>query len=192
MNKNDFLLRFNLRQLEQSSHNYQHHKPLRSAAVLITLVEGDYKHDGLQVILTKRASHLKHHPSQVSFPGGKVEPTDRNLIATALREAEEEIGLSSDAVKVIGELLPYQTISGFKVTPIIAMINNKQRFQLDKNEVAEIFQVPLQHFFSTAKHHTINARFNGNPHNIHFMPYKHYNIWGATASMLKDLIKQIN
>ena len=102
------------------------------------------------------------------------------------------VGLSSDAVNVLGELPPYQTISGFKVTPIIAMINNKQRFQLDKNEVAEIFQVPLQHFFSTAKHHTISTRYNGNPHNIHFMPYKHYNIWGATASMLKDLVKQIN
>jgi 8-oxo-dGTP pyrophosphatase MutT (NUDIX family) len=192
MTKDDFLLRFNLQQLEQSSHNYVHPKPLRSAAVLITLVEGECKHDGLQVILTKRASHLKHHPSQVSFPGGKVEPSDLSLIATALREAEEEIGLSSDAVNILGELPPYQTISGFQVTPIIAMINNKQRFQLDKNEVAEIFQVPLQHFFATATQHTISGSYNGHPHNVHFMPYKHYNIWGATASMLKDLIKHLN
>lgn len=192
MTKNDFLLRFNLQQLEKSSHIYVHHKPLRKAAVLIILVEGDYQSDGLQVLLTKRASHLKHHPSQISFPGGKVEPSDKNIIATALREAEEEIGLTANEVNILGELPPYQIISGFLVTPIVAMINNKQQFQLDKNEVAEIFQVPLQHFFSTETQHTISARYNGNPHHVHFMPYKHYNIWGATASMIKDLVNHIN
>ncbi|ALO35433.1 coenzyme A pyrophosphatase [Colwellia sp. MT41] len=189
MDKNEFLLRFNLLQLPESEHNYQHHLPLRSAAVLIPLVESA---EGLQVLLTKRASHLKHHPSQVSFPGGKVEPTDKSLIDTALRETFEEIGLSRQAITVVGQLQPYQTISGFHVTPIVAIVARAQRYKMDKNEVAEIFQVPLQHFLTTKDHHVFVASKNGKQHNVHFLPYKHYHIWGATAVMIKDLVAHIN
>lgn len=191
MTKDEFLLRFNLLQLAESEHNYQHHLPLRSAAVLIALVESEI--DGsLQVLLTKRASHLKHHPSQVSFPGGKVEPADASLIDTALREAFEEVGLSRQAITVVGQLPPYETISGFHVTPIVAIVASAQTYQMDKNEVAEIFQVPLQHFLTTDKHHVFVASKNGKQHKVHFMPYKHYHIWGATAVMLKDLVAHIN
>jgi 8-oxo-dGTP pyrophosphatase MutT (NUDIX family) len=192
MTKDEFLLRFNLLQLAESEHNYQHPLPLRSAAVLIALVEPDIEGDGLQVLLTKRASHLKHHPSQVSFPGGKVEQEDKSLIDTALREAFEEIGLSADAVKIAGKLPPYQTISGFHVTPVVAVVARAQIYQIDKNEVAEIFQVPLQHFLTTNDHHVFVASKNGKQHNVHFLPYKHYNIWGATAVMLKDLVSHLN
>ena len=191
MTKDEFLLRFNLFQLVESEHNYQHHLPLRSAAVLIALVESEV--DGsLQVLLTKRASHLKHHPSQVSFPGGKVEQTDASLIDTALREAFEEVGLSRQAITVVGQLPPYETISGFHVTPIVAIVASAQTYQRDENEVAEIFQVPLQHFLTTDKHHVFVASKNGKQHKVHFMPYKHYHIWGATAVMLKDLVAHIN
>ena len=191
MTKDEFLLRFNLLQLTESEHNYQHHLPLRSAAVLIALVESEI--DGsLQVLLTKRASHLRHHPSQVSFPGGKVEQTDTSLIDTALREAFEEVGLSRQAITVVGQLPPYQTISGFHVTPVVAIVASAQAYQMDENEVAEIFQVPLQHFLTTDKHHVFVASKNGKKHNVHFMPYKHYHIWGATAVMLKDLVAHIN
>ena len=191
MTKDEFLLRFNLLQLVESEHNYQHHLPLRSAAVLIALVESEI--DGsLQVLLTKRASHLKHHPSQVSFPGGKVEKEDKSLIDTALREAFEEIGLSRQAITVVGQLPPYETISGFHVTPIVAIVASAQTYQRDENEVAEIFQVPLQHFLTTDKHHVFLASKNGKQHKVHFMPYKHYHIWGATAVMLKDLVAHIN
>ena len=116
MNKNEFLFRFHLKQHHDSCHNYQHHAPLKSAAVLIALFdgsnkekneEGEYSSKGLQVLLTKRASHLKHHPSQISFPGGKAELTDTDLIHTALREAQEEIGLDPEAVTVIGQLPSY-------------------------------------------------------------------------------------
>jgi len=192
MTKDEFLLRFNLLQLTESGHNYQHHLPLKSAAVLIALVEPKEDEDGLQVLLTKRASHLKHHPSQVSFPGGKAEDEDDSLIDTALREAFEEIGLSRDSATVIGQLPAYETISGFHVTPIIAIISAKQTYQIDKNEVAEIFQVPLQHFLTTDEHHVFTASRNGKQHNVHFLPYKHYNIWGATAVMLKDLVNHLN
>ena len=189
MTKDEFLLRFSLQSLAPSTHNYFHNKPLKSAAVLIGLVET--KHSGLQVLLTKRASHLTHHPSQISFPGGRAELEDSSLTITALRETEEEIGLTAQAVTVVGQLPPYQTISGYHVTPIVAIIAQEQHYKSDPNEVSEIFQVPLQYFLSGENQHVIAASKNGRQHNVHFMPYKHYNIWGATASMLKDLVNQI-
>ncbi|WP_019025871.1 CoA pyrophosphatase [Colwellia piezophila] len=191
MTKDEFLLRFNLLQLVESEHNYQHSSPLRSAAVLIALVESD-KGEGLQVLLTKRASHLRHHPSQVSFPGGKVEQSDKSIIDTALRETFEEIGLSRQAITVVGQLPPYETISGFHVTPVVAIVASSQTYKIDKNEVAEIFQVPLQHFLTTQDHHVFVAHKGGKQHNVHFLPYKHYHIWGATAVMLKDLVAHLN
>ncbi|MCJ8296155.1 MAG: CoA pyrophosphatase, partial [Colwellia sp.] len=111
---------------------------------------------------------------------------------TALREAFEEIGLSRQAITVVGQLPPYETISGFHVTPIVAIVASAQTYQRDENEVAEIFQVPLQHFLTTDKHHVFLASKNGKQHKVHFMPYKHYHIWGATAVMLKDLVAHIN
>lgn len=191
MNKDEFLFRFHLQQLAESSHNYQHHLPLKNAAVLIGLIDNPEFELGLQVLLTKRSSHLKHHPSQVSFPGGKAEPEDDDLIFTALREAQEEIGLDPSSVNVIGQLPTYEIISGYQVTPIIAIIDKQPIYQQDDNEVAEIFQVPLQHFLQDNSHHCISLLRRGKHHNIHFFPYKHYNIWGATAAMLKDLVEQI-
>jgi 8-oxo-dGTP pyrophosphatase MutT (NUDIX family) len=193
MNKEEFLYRFNLLQYGDSCHNYQHNSPLRSAAVLIALVNDsdEMNSSGLQVLLTKRASHLKHHPSQISFPGGKVEPTDKNLIHTALREAQEEIGLSPEAVTIIGQLPNYEIISGYQVTPIVAVIESPQCYQKDANEVDEIFQVPLLHFLQPENHRSIISYRNGHHHNVHFFPYKHYNIWGATAAILKDLVDHI-
>jgi len=199
MNKEEFLYRFNLLQQGISCHNYQHNLPLKSAAVLIALVNSNtdkantnnINTNGLQVLLTKRASHLKHHPSQISFPGGKVEPTDKNLIHTALREAQEEIGLSPDAVSIVGQLPNYEVISGYHVTPIVGVIDTPQHYQKNANEVDEIFQVPLQHFLQPKYHRTIVCYRNGQYHNVHFFLYKHYNIWGATAAMIKDLIEQI-
>ncbi len=193
MNKAEFLYRFNLLQHGESCHKYQHNSPLKSAAVLIALVNNtdEMNISGLQVLLTKRASHLKHHPSQISFPGGKVEPTDKNLIHTALREAQEEIGLSPEAVTIIGQLPNYEVISGYQVTPIVAIIDSPQYYQKDANEVDEIFQVPLQHLLQPENHRSIISYRNGDHHNVHFFPYKHYNIWGATAAMLKDLVDHI-
>lgn len=193
MNKTEFLYRFNLLQHGDSCHNYQHNSPLKSAAVLIALVNNsdDMNSSCLQVLLTKRASHLKHHPSQISFPGGKVEPTDKDLTHTALREAQEEIGLSPEAVTIIGQLPNYEVVSGYQVTPIVAIIDSPQYYQKDANEVDEIFQVPLEHFLQPENHRSIISYRNGDHHNVHFFPYKHYNIWGATAAMLKDLVDHI-
>mgnify|MGYP005989153925 CR=1 FL=1 len=196
MNKTEFLFRFNLKQHNDSCHNYQHHAPLKSAAVLIALFDhsnqdNESSFDDLQVLLTKRASHLKHHPSQISFPGGKAERTDTDLVHTALREAQEEIGLDPETVTVIGQLPSYEIISGYQVTPIVAIIDSVQAYQKDANEVDEIFHVPLQHFLQDKNHHCIDSYHNGRLHNVHFYPYRHYNIWGATAAMIKDLVNRI-
>jgi 8-oxo-dGTP pyrophosphatase MutT (NUDIX family) len=196
MDKAEFLLRFNLKQYSDSCHHYVHSAPLKSAAVLIALFNQDDDTDesssgNLQVLLTKRASHLKHHPSQISFPGGKVELTDTSLIHTALREAQEEIGLDPETVTIIGQLPSYEVISGYQVTPIVAIIDSVKTYQKDANEVDEIFHVPLQHFIQDNNHISIACYRNGRHHDIHFYPYKHYNIWGATAAMMKDLINRI-
>ncbi|MFT5757293.1 MAG: 8-oxo-dGTP pyrophosphatase MutT (NUDIX family) [Alteromonadaceae bacterium] len=184
MTKDEFLHKFKLRQLERSSHGYRYASTLRQAAVLIVLIDDK---EELNVLLTKRAIHLRHHPGQVSFPGGKHEPEDIDSIATALREAHEEIGLSPKYVNVIGQLHPYQTISGYIVTPIIALIGSGHHFTKDENEVSEIFQVPLQHFLNTENHLQVTVYHQSKPHQVPFMPYNQYNIWGATAAMLKDL-----
>lgn len=184
MTKEEFLLKYSLNHRSESLHKYQHNKPLKAAAVLIPLVD-----DGTQlnVLLTKRAMHLRHHPGQISFPGGKVEKSDKSLIETASRETHEEIGLTPELIDVVGCLHSYQVISGFVVTPIIAFIPNNYIFTKDSNEVSEIFQVPLAYFLNIANHISFKVQRKGFSHHVHFMPYKGYNIWGATASMLKDL-----
>jgi hypothetical protein len=95
------------------------------------------------------------------------------------------------AINVIGQLPPYQTISGFNVTPVVAVINFNQDYQLDNNEVAEIFHVPLQYFLTSDQEHMLIASKAGIDHKVHFLPYQHYNIWGATAVMIKDLVELI-
>lgn len=188
MTKNEFLKRFQLHPLLASTHQYRYHSQLRQAAVLVPLVEEDGL---LKVLLTKRADHLKHHGGQISFPGGKVEDYDNDLTATAIREAQEEIGLLPSAIEVIGQLHPYQTITGFIVTPIVALISSDQEYTIDQNEVEEIFTVPLRHFLTSKNLQSVIVHHNGKPHPVHFMPYNGYNIWGATAAMLKDLATHI-
>ena len=172
----------------EPSHGSWPPSKLKAAAVLVPLVE---KHNTLEVLLTKRASHLRHHGGQISFPGGKAEPWDESMIATAMREAQEEIGLSPDNVEIIGQLNPYQTISGYIVTPVIGFVPGDLNYRADDNEVAEIFQVPLQHFLNSHNHRSVEATFKGHQHQVHFMPYQNYNIWGATAAMLKDLAEHL-
>lgn len=187
MNQQQFIQRFSLHSLVPNPlHNV--FGKCKDASVLIPIFVND---EGLHVVLTKRAKHLKHHPGQISFPGGKVEPHDDNLIQTALRESEEEIGLRRQDVTIVGQLTRYQTISGYEVTPIIGLIPENYDFNLDHNEVADIFHVPLTHFLNENNHHHLQIKQRGITHTVHFMPYLSYNIWGATAAMLKDLVKHV-
>ena len=114
------------------------------------------------------------------------------MTATALRETEEEIGLRAPFINVLGQLNPYQTISGYEVTPIVAIVPNSKSYQIDENEVSEVFQVPLTHFLQRQHHIQVPFYHKGKHHNVHFMPYQQYNIWGATAAMLHDLSVLLN
>jgi len=156
-------------------------KRLTPAAVLITLVD---HHDGLSVILTKRAEHLKHHAGQISFPGGRQEHSDDGPAAAALRETFEEIGLKDDRVEILGYLDNYLTITGYSVTPVVGVVRPGFVLDIDKTEVAEAFEVPLAYLFDKNNAMRREKRFMGVRVPYYEIPYRRHNIWGATAGML--------
>lgn len=164
-----------------------------AASVLVPLVERD---DGLRVLLTRRTDHLTDHAGQVSFPGGRAEGHDVDVIDTALREAEEEVGLPRERVQVLGPLNTYSTVSSYVVTPIVALVQPPFELALDPFEVAEAFEVPLQFLMTPAHHHRHAAVFEGIKRQFLSMPWqgldaqgrpREYFIWGATAAMLRNL-----
>lgn len=157
---------------------------LLPAAVLIAL---QTRPDGTFLILTKRASHLKHHPGQIAFPGGKADAADRDPVATALREAREEIGLSAGDAQVLGEIEPHETVTGFRVTPVIARISPTFRPIRQEDEVEEIFAVPLSHVTNPAMFRVEGRRWLGQTRHYYVVPYGPYYIWGATARILRAL-----
>ncbi|MCQ1057337.1 CoA pyrophosphatase [Photobacterium sp. ZSDE20] len=163
-------------------------RPLKPAAVLIPLVP---RHGSFSMIFTRRADHLKHHPGQVSFPGGRYEPQDIDLIDTALRETEEEIGILCNRDSIIGQLPSLPTISGYIVTPYLSVISPDYRPQLDPNEVDELFEAPIEHVLNPMNIRIQKVTFRGNNHNIYSIPFSKYSIWGATAQMLKVLSDQL-
>ncbi len=158
------------------------------AAVLVPLVD---RADGIYVLLTQRTAHLHDHPSQVSFPGGRVEGGDENRVETALREAEEEIGLARGCVEVIGTLPDYEIPSGFRISPVVGWIEPPLELKLDPFEVAESFEVPLAFVFDPANHQRRAYHFNGRDRDYLAMPYLGRYIWGATAGMLYSLYRQL-
>ncbi len=154
------------------------------AAVLIAVVTHA---DHLSILLTQRTQHLHDHPGQISFPGGRSDPEDPTPEATALREAQEEIGLPSDRVEILGRLPNYLTITGYQVTPVVSLVRPGHSYQVDEFEVAEIFEVPLS-FLMNPHHH--EHRLWDSPQGyrrFYAMPYENKFIWGATAGMLRNL-----
>lgn len=164
----------------------------RAAAVLMPLVVRD---EGISVLLTQRADHLSDHAGQVSFPGGRREPDDENAIATALREAREEVSLESERVEILGALPDYLTGTGFLVTPVVGLVHPPFTVQADTLEVAEVFEVPLDFLMSPANHQVRLLRWEGGERRFFAMPYPrasaggHYFIWGATAAMLRNFYR---
>ncbi|MFT4927196.1 MAG: 8-oxo-dGTP pyrophosphatase MutT (NUDIX family) [Phenylobacterium sp.] len=158
---------------------------LTKAAVLIPMIERDNQ---LFVLLTQRATHLKHHPGQVSFPGGRFETSDHSLATTALRETHEEVGISPDKVEIIGQLNNYQTISKYVVTPFVGFVSADYQASIDKNEVDAVFEVPWTFFLHRVNYHHLNIRRFGRSDDVHFMPFKDRFIWGTTAAMIHDLV----
>ena len=165
------------------------------AAVLVPLV---LRASGLQVLLTRRTDHLRDHAGQISFPGGRAEPDDDGAAGTALREAAEEVGLPLDRVQVIGQMPVYTTVTSFVVTPVVALVTPPFELVLDSFEVAEAFEVPLQHLMNPAHHQRHLFSFEGGERQFLSMPWhgagadgvaREYFIWGATAAMLRNLYR---
>lgn len=157
---------------------------LRPAAVLVPLVERDPE---LTVLLTERTAHLAAHAGQISFPGGGVEPEDRDEIAAALRETDEEIGLPPDRIDVIGRLDTYVTRTGFRVEPIVGLVRPPFTLRPDTNEVADVFEVPLSIILDPENPKRDSRWFQGRERYFYAFPYQDRYIWGATAGMLLNL-----
>lgn len=161
---------------------------LRPAAVLVAFWP---RKEGLQLVLTKRASHLKHHPGQIAFPGGKLDPEDSGPEAAALREAHEEIGLAPSSVEILGRLPSHETVTGFTVYPILGHIRADFTPVPEAGEVDEIFQVPLDHVLNTANFTIERRLWRGQWRHFYIVPYGPYYIWGATARILYSLARQV-
>lgn len=159
-------------------------RKLRPAGVLITV---SLTSDTPQVILTKRSSALKHHPGQIAFPGGKQDDGDANVTAAALREAREEIGLPEHLPKVLGTLPEHETVTGFRVTPVVAILEQEFDIHPEPGEVDEVFSVPLEHLMNPASYLIESRRWRGSRRYYFTVPYGPYYIWGATARMLRGL-----
>jgi len=154
------------------------------ASVLVPLV---LREGGLTVLLTQRTAHLTDHAGQISFPGGRAEEYDASAVATALREAEEEIGLAHAHVEVLGCLPDYYTGTGYRVTPVVGLVQPPFELAADPNEVAEIFEVPLAFLMDGANHQRLSVQLEGGRRTFYAMPYERFFIWGATAGMLRNL-----
>lgn len=161
---------------------------LTPAAVLIPIV---VRPEGATVLLTLRTDHLRDHAGQVSFPGGRVEPDDDGPVATALRETEEEIGLARSLVEVVGELEVYETRTGFRITPIVGMVEPGFTLTLDAFEVAEAFEVPLAIVLDPANFNRQSRMWRGARRTFYVLTFEDRLIWGATAGMLVNLSRRL-
>ena len=157
------------------------HAEQSGASVLIGVMP---RPQGLSVLLTRRTDHLHHHPGQISFPGGRLEDSDASPTEAALRESEEEIGLSADQVEILGVLPDYGTSSGFRVTPVVGLVSADFEPRLDAFEVAELFSVPLHFVLQTANYQRHRVQYNGGVRHFFAVPHAGRFIWGATAGML--------
>lgn len=158
----------------------------RPASVLVAIVE---RPEELRVLFTRRTAHLKDHSGQISFPGGRAEPRDPSPEATALREAEEEIGLDPRRVEVLGTLSDYHTRTDFRVTPVVGLVAAPFDLRLDAHEVEEVFEVPLSFLLDPANHQRHSREFQGREVHYFAMVWGKYTIWGATAGMLVNLYR---
>ncbi|NQV54772.1 MAG: CoA pyrophosphatase [Rhodospirillales bacterium] len=159
-------------------------KPLKAAAVLVPLVA---RKGGVTVLLTKRSEHLKNHAGQISFPGGRVDDSDRDAEHTALRETEEEIGIAGSAIEVLAKMEDYVVGTGFLVSPIIGMIRPPFELDLHDHEVAEVIEVPLAFVLDPKNIERHSRDYEGTKRYFFAITWQDYYIWGATAGMLRNL-----
>lgn len=162
---------------------------LIAAAVLVPLV---LRQEGVTMLLTQRTDHLRDHAGQVSFPGGRVEAYDEGAVATALRETEEEIGVGPSHIEVVGELDLYETRTGFRITPVVGLVEPGFTLTLDEFEVAEVFEVPLSFVLDPANHQKRSLVWRGAERHFYLLPYGEREIWGATAGMIVNLYNRLS
>jgi 8-oxo-dGTP pyrophosphatase MutT (NUDIX family) len=162
-------------------------QPIRPAAVLIAVVD----HPEPTVLLTQRSAHLNDHAGQISFPGGKIDPTDATPLDAALREAEEEVGLTRDFIDPIGYLDLYATSFGFRILPTVARVRPGFTLKINAAEVEDAFEVPLAFLMNPANHQIHSKEFRGIERSYYAMPFAERYIWGATAGILRVLYERI-
>jgi 8-oxo-dGTP pyrophosphatase MutT (NUDIX family) len=158
-----------------------------TAAVLVPIV----CRESLSILLTRRTDHLARHAGQVSFPGGRSEPDDVDAIATALRETREETGIAPQLLEPFGFLDGLDTVSGYCVTPVVAWLDPGYRAQPDPHEVAEVFEVPLAVFLAPENLRRLRVEYRGKPREILEFAHSGPRIWGATATMLFNLVRRL-
>jgi 8-oxo-dGTP pyrophosphatase MutT (NUDIX family) len=162
-------------------------QPVRPAAVLIAVVD----HPDPTVLLTQRSPHLNNHAGQISFPGGKIDAIDASPLDAALREAEEEVGLTREFVEPIGYLDLYGTAFGFRILPTLARVKPGFKLKLNASEVDDAFEVPLAFLMNPENHQIHSKEFRGMERSYYAMPFAERYIWGATAGILRVLYERI-
>lgn len=162
---------------------------LTTAGVLILLFELE---GSLHILFTKRTDFVEHHKGQVSFPGGVRDDSDPDIVATALREAEEEVGLPADSIEILGIYDDFATPTGFVITPAVGYISRLPRLEANNREVEEILEVPVDFFLNPQNERVVEMERNGRLHDVYFYTYRNgIEIWGATAFILRSFLKSI-
>lgn len=181
----NFVTRFQLQCAPQAKPVRQ----VRKAAVLVPIV---CHPDAPTLLLTRRASTLRKHAGQVAFPGGAADSSDTSLIATALREAEEEVAIAPEVVTVLGTLPPLDSVSGFQVTPVVGLLPANIRVAPNADEVAELFEMPLTDAFSLARYYPLDIERQRQTHRVYLSWYQQQFVWGLTAAIIRQLAIQVS
>ena len=179
-----------LRHSEESWGRLPASEPITPAAVLVAVIE---RAGAFSVLLTRRAEQLARHAGQISFPGGRADAEDGTPQRTALREAEEEIGLPAKQVGIVGRLDDYLVGSGYRITPVVGFVSEPPDFEADSREVAEVFEVPLSFVLEPANYRRDKMTIGGVERRFCVLPYEAYHIWGATAAILvnfRDVVRE--
>ena len=178
-----------LRQIREAARTLPPSETITPAAVLVAVIE---REGSFSVLLTRRAERLARHAGQISFPGGRADPGDGTPRKTALREAEEEIGLPQASVRIVGRLDDYLVGTGYRITPVVGFVAAPPPFEADSREVAEVFEVPLTFVLEPANYRRDKVMIGGVERRFYVLPYGAYYIWGATAAILvnfRDVVR---